>query len=52
VLHCLALRISAFFAQPNAIHVFADLPGMRASDGTTLSFINDNTLPTWHCSLQ
>jgi len=30
-MHCLALGTSVFAAQPNAIHVYADLPVMHAS---------------------
>ena len=32
VLHCLASKLSDFLSGSNTIHVYADLPGMRASE--------------------
>ena len=32
VLHCLTLELSEFLAELNTVHVYADLPGMRASE--------------------
>ena len=40
VLHCLASGISTLVGQPNTIHVYADLPGMRASEAPP------STIPT------
>ena len=42
VLHCLALKLSEFLSSLSTIHVYADLPGMRASEspqGTIPSLI-------------